>query len=258
LGQYKEAIALYRQSLAGRQAQRGKGHVATLESMRGLGVALYLSGAFAEALPVLESASSLSTDVYGPRHDRTLLIFSDLALVKQGLKDYPGAEALMLSTLEARGAEYGKDSDDYRNQLNNLGVLYGDMGDTVKQHKYLSQNCAAQKAASGPSSPDTLICHHNLARALMDLKRYAEAAALEKETMALAEPVFGAGHMFMGVIRSTHAVAIGYLGRTQESEQAFTEGIALLDKALGPGNERTAKAILLRNEMRAAMNATRN
>jgi non-specific serine/threonine protein kinase len=258
LGQYKEAIALYRQSLAGRQAQRGKGHVATLESMRGLGAALFLSGALAEALPVLESASRLSTDVFGPRHDRTLLILSELALVKLGLKDYPGAEALMLSTLEARGTEYGKDSADYRTLLNNLGVLYGDMGDTVKQHKYLSQSCAAQKAASGPSSPDALICHHNLARALMDLKRYAEAAALEKETMALAEPVFGAGHMFMGVIRSTHAVAIGYLGRTQESEQAFAEGIALLDKALGPGNERTAKAILLRNEMRAAMNAPRN
>ena len=42
LGQCKEAIALYRQSLAGRQAKRGKGHITTLDAMRGLGGALYL------------------------------------------------------------------------------------------------------------------------------------------------------------------------------------------------------------------------
>jgi tetratricopeptide (TPR) repeat protein len=253
LGQYKEAIVLYRQALAGQEAQHGKGHVATLEAMRSLGGALYLSGALAEALPVLESASKLSVELNGPRHDRTLNSLSDLALVKQDLKDYPGAEALMLSTLEVRGAEYGKDSADYRTLLNNLGVLYGEMGDPVRQHQYLAQGCAAEKAASGPSSPDTLICHHNLALALMDLKRYAEAAALEQETMALGEPVFGAEHMFMGATRSAYAVALGYLGRTQESEKLFAEGVALLDKALGPGNDRTAKAIQRRDAMRAAM-----
>ena len=255
LGQYKEAIVLYRQALAGQEAQHGKGHVATLEAMRSLGGALYLSGALAEALPVLESASKLSVELNGPRHDRTLNSLSDLALVKQDLKDYPGAEALMLSTLEVRGAEYGKDSADYRTLLNNLGVLYGEMGDPVRQHQYLAQGCAAEKAASGPSSPDTLICHHNLALALMDLKRYAEAAALEQETMALGEPVFGAEHMFMGATRSAYAVALGYLGRTQESEKLFAEGVALLDKALGPGNDRTAKAIQRRDAMRAAMSA---
>lgn len=258
LGQYKEAIVLYRQALAGQEAQQGKGHVATLEAMRSLGGALYLSGALAEALPVLESASKLSVELNGPRHDRTLNSLSDLALVKQDLKDYPGAEALMLSTLEVRGAEYGKDSADYRTLLNNLGVLYGDMGDPVRQHQYLAQGCAAEKAASGPSSPDTLICHHNLARALVDLKRYAEAAALEQETMALAEPVFGAEHAYMGVFRYTHAAALGYLGRTRASEQQFGEAIALLDKVLGPGNERTAKAIELRDKVRAAMGAEKN
>lgn len=258
LGQYDEAITLYRQSLASRQALQGEGHVATLEAMRGLGGALYLSGALAQALPVLESAAKLSGELYGPRHDRTLLIVSDLALVKQGLKDYPGAEALMHFALEARGAEYGKDSADYRTLLNNLGVLYGDMGDPARQHQYLARNCEAEQAASGASSPATLICHHNLARALMDLKRYADAAALELKTMTLAEPVFGAEHMFMGVVRSTHAVAIGYLGRTRTSDQQFDEAIALLDKALGAGNERTAKAVALRDEMKAAMAAGRH
>jgi hypothetical protein len=93
---------------------------------------------------------------------------------------------------------------------------------------------------------------------LLDLKRFAEAATLEQETMALAEPVFGAEHMFMGVTRAAHAEALGYLGRTQESEREFAEGIALLDKALGPGNERTVRAVAQRDAMRAAMKAPRN
>jgi len=253
LGKYDDAIALYRKSIVGRQALNGAGHITTLESLRGLGGALYLSEKFTEALPTLQAAYALSSDIYGPPHDHTLSIASDLALVKQNLKDYSGAETLMLATLEMRAAEYGKKSSDYRTLLNNLGVLYGEKGDLTRQYDYLQQSCAAEQEASGPSHPSTLICHHNLARALIDLKRYAEAEILERETMALALPVFGAEHMFMGITAFTHAGIIGYLGRTQESEKQFAEAIGLLDKALGPGNERTAKAILMRDDVRAAM-----
>ncbi|MEO6102877.1 MAG: tetratricopeptide repeat protein, partial [Pseudoxanthomonas sp.] len=175
------------------------------------------------------------------------------ALVKQGLKDYPGAEALMLATLEARGTDYGKDSTDYRSLLNNLGVMYGEQGDLSRQYDYLQRSCVAEHEASGPSHPSTLICDHNLARALVDMKRYDDAEVLERTTMQLALPVFGADHMFMGVTAYTHAGIIGYLGRTRESEEQFADAIILLDKALGPGNERSAKAVLLRDEVRAAM-----
>lgn len=251
LGRYDEAIAAYRASLKGRQALHGAGHIATLEAMRGLGAALYLSGRYAEALPTIEAAHALARDILGPRHDHALAIASDLALVKQELRDYAGAEALMLATLEARGADYGTDSGEYRSLLNNLGVLYGEKGDLPAQYDYLKRACDAEHVASGPSNPATLICDHNLARALIDLKRYDEAEILERRTMALALPVFGAGHMFMGVTASTHAAIIGYLGRTQASEAQFADAIALLDKALGPGNERTVKAIALREKVRA-------
>ncbi|MEP6906455.1 MAG: tetratricopeptide repeat protein [Pseudoxanthomonas sp.] len=253
MGQYDEAIALYRKALAGRQALHGAGHIATLEPLRGLGGALFLSEKFTEALPILQAAHTLSKDIYGPRNDHTLSIASDLALVKQDLKDYAGAEALMLATLEARGTDYGKDSGEYRSLLNNLGVLYGEKGDLTRQYDYLRQSCEREHAASGPSHPGTLICDHNLAGALLDLKRYADAEKLERRTMELALPVFGAEHMFMGVTAYNHAGMIGYLGRAKESEQQFADAIVLLDKALGPGNERTAKAVILRDKVRAAM-----
>lgn len=252
MGRYDEAIVFYRKSLAGRQALHGAGHIATMEPMRGLGGALFLSEKFTEALPILQAAHTLATDIYGPRHDQTLSVASDLALVKQSLKDFTGAEALLLAALEARGTDYGKDSTEYRSLLGNLGVLYGEKGDFDKQYVYQAQSCAAEHKASGEADPNTLICDHNLAGALRDLKRYAEAETLERRTMQLALPVFGADHMFMGVMAYTHAGIIGHLGRTQESEAQFASAITLLDKALGPGNERTAKAIALRDEVRAA------
>ncbi len=253
MGRYDEAIVLYRKALQGRQALHGAGHIATLEPMRGLGGALFLSEKNSEALPILQAAHTLATDIYGARHDHTLSIASDLALVKQELKDFAGAETLLLATLEARGTDYGKDSGEYRTLLNNLGVLYGEKGDLLKQHDFLSRSCTAEHAASGPSNPNTLICDHNLARALVDLKRYAEAEKLESRTMTLALPVFGAEHMFMGVMAYTHAGIVGFMGRTQESEVQFIAAIAVLDKALGIGNERTTKAVALRDEVRASM-----
>ncbi|RXR08294.1 tetratricopeptide repeat protein [Pseudoxanthomonas composti] len=251
LGRYDEAIALYRKALAGREALHGKGHIATLEAMRGLGGALFLKEAHAQALPVLRAAHTLSSDIYGPRHDHTLSIASDLALVMQALKDYAGAEKLMLATLEARGTDYGQASGEYRSLLNNLGVLYGETGDLQRQYEYLQRSCQAEHAASGASHPNTLICDHNLARALVDLARYPEAEALERRTLERALPVFGAEHMLMGVAGYTYAGILGHLGRSTESEARFAEAIALLDRALGPGNERSAKAIALRDALRA-------
>lgn len=252
MGRYDEAIAFYRKALAGRQALHGAGHIATLEPLRGLGGALFLSEKLKEALPILKAAHTLASDIYGPRHDHSLSIASDLALVKQNLKDYAGAEALLLATLEARGTDYGKDSTEYRSLLNNLGVLYGEKGDLDRQYAYLAQSCEAEHKASGGADPNTLICDHNLARALVDLKRYAEAEQLERRTMQAALPVFGAEHMFIGVMGYTYAGIVGYLGRGKESEERFSAAIVLLDKALGADNERSAKARALREEVRAA------
>lgn len=255
MGRYDESIALYREALKGRQALHGAGHIATLETLRGLGGALHLAGKPRQAMPILQSAHALARDIYGARHDHTLSVASDLALAMQDAKDYPGAEALMLATLEARGTDYGTDSTDYRSLLNNLGVLYGEKGDLPRQYDYLRRSCEAEHAASGDSHPNTLICDHNLARALVDLHRYAEAEALERRTLALALPVFGKDHFFMGVAGYTHAGILGYLGRERESEEGFATAIALLDKALGAGNERSAKAVALREEVRTARKA---
>ena len=252
LGNYDAAIADYRQALAGREALHGRGHIATLEAMRGLGGALFLAERHEQALPVLQSAHVLAGDVLGKRHDHTLTIASDLSLVLQSLKRYPEAEALMLATLDARAADYGHDSSDYRSLLNNLGVLYGETGNLQRQYDYLQRSCEAEHAVAGATHPNTLICDHNLARALVDLGRYREAEALERRTMAQAPPVFGDSHFFIGVVGYTYAAIVGRLGRTAESEQRFEAAIALLDKALGPGNERTRQAIALREQTRRA------
>ncbi|PZO10156.1 MAG: hypothetical protein DCF27_03720 [Lysobacteraceae bacterium] len=251
LGRYDEAIAKYRESLAGRQALHGAGHIATLEPLRGLGGALTLAGRHDEALVPLEAAMTLARDVYGERHDHTLAIASDLALVLQNVKQFPRAEALMLSTLAARAESYGKDSPDYRSLLNNLGVLYGEKGDFPRQHEYLAQSCAAEHTASGEDHPQTLICDHNLARALVDFGRLAEAESLERRTMERALPVFGPEHAFIGIVGYTYASIEGQLGRKDAAERGFEEAITLLDKALGPGNERSAKAVAMREAMRS-------
>ena len=252
LGRYDEAIERYREVLAGRRALRGAGHITTLESLRGLGGALTLAGRHEEARVELEAAYTLARDVYGERHDSTLNVAGDLALAHQSLGNRARAEALMLAALQARSEAYGKDSPDYRTLLNNLGVLYGEMGQLDKQFDYLSQSCDAERKASGPDHPQTLICDHNLVRALLDMDRVAESEALERRTLERALPVFGADHMFIGILGYTYASIEGRLGKTEAAERRFAEAIALLDKALGEGNERTAKAIEMRDAMRAA------
>lgn len=252
LGRYDDAIAAYREALAGREALHGAGHIATLESLRGLAGALTLAERHAEALPVMLSAHALARDILGDTHDHTLSIAADLALVHQALGDLPTAEALMLATLDTRGRIYGEDSIDYRVLLNNIGVLYGVSGDLPKQQAYLERSCAAEHAASGENHPNTLICDHNLARAMVDNGRYADADALEARTLARALPVFGDEHFFVGVVSYVRADIAARLGRSAEAEAGFASAIAVLDKALGEGNTRSAEAMRLRDERRAA------
>lgn len=193
--------------------------------------------------------------VFGAEHPDTLKIAADLALQLNELGDYGQAERIMLETLDTLLRLFGEQARDARSLLNNLGLFYGERGDSVREMDYTQRAWRAELAASGERDPFTLVAAHNHARALNRAGRLREAEALERETLALTIESLGADHAYVGIMQYTLADILGRQGEHEEAEALFAAALELLNATVGPDNFYSQRAVELRDEMRSRLAA---
>ncbi len=250
LGRYEEAFAAHLQELEAMQAIYGAGHIQTLRALRGLGAASFMLGRFDTGLEYVTTAHAIALDVLGADHNDTLAVASDLGLLYAEIGDHDRGEQIMLETLQRRIMLFGEASRDARSLLNNLGLFYGERGDVARELDFLDRAYRAELGASGERDPFTLVAAHNLARAMGRAGRLEEAEVLESHTLEIAREVLGADHAYIGIMGYTLADILGKRGDLTAAETAFEEAIALLDRVLPSDNTYSARAHLLREEMR--------
>lgn len=255
MGRYADANALHRRELATLQELYGEGDVRTLPALRGVASSLFMTGGFEEGLRHVEAAHAIATRVLGPEHDETLKLASDLALFHKETGDRALAERMMLETLEVRLRLFGEQARDTRSLLNNIGILYGELGDSRREIEFTLRAWNAEQAASGERDPFTLVAAHNHVRALNRAGRLREAETLERETLSRTIESLGADHAYVGIMQYTLADIVGRQGRFDEAESLFAAAIEQLDAAVGPDNIYSARAIELRDEMRSGDSA---
>jgi tetratricopeptide (TPR) repeat protein len=91
----------------------------------------------------------------------------------------------------------------------------------------------------GKEHPDTLTSMNNLAEALSNQGKYAEAEVIFQETLALREKVLGKEHPNTLMSMSNLAQTLSYQGKYAEAEVIFQETLALGKKLLGKEHPKT-------------------
>jgi eukaryotic-like serine/threonine-protein kinase len=253
MSRYADANALHRRELAALQALYGEGDVRTLLALRGLASSLFMTGGFEEGLGYTSAAHSIALEVLGPEHENTLKLASDLALFHKELGDRALAERILLETLEVRLRLFGEQARDTRSLLNNIGLFYGEQGDSQRELEFTRRAWHAERAASGERDPFVLVAAHNHARALNHAGRLREAEALERETIALTIESLGAEHAYVGIMQYTLADILGRQGVHVEAEALFAAALELLDATVGADNIYSQRVIELRDEMRGRL-----
>ena len=106
--------------------------------------------------------------------------------------------------LEQVAAEYGKTGNEYAAALNNLGMIYDNIGRYLDAEPLLEEALLIRRRVLGADHPSTAISLHNLAGLYRVRGRYAEAAPLFKEAVEIMELVLGVEHPNTKVARGNY------------------------------------------------------
>jgi tetratricopeptide (TPR) repeat protein len=122
-GQYRQAIALDEQTLAGYRRVLGDDHPDTLLSMSNLATSRRALGDLQGAHDLHEQTLAANRRVLGDDHPDTLTSMNNLAETRLALGDLQGAHDLHEQTLTARRRVLGDDHPNTLTSMNNLAEL---------------------------------------------------------------------------------------------------------------------------------------
>jgi tetratricopeptide (TPR) repeat protein len=122
-GQYRQAIAMQEQALAGYRRVLGDDHPDTLVSMNNLAAVRYTLGDLDGARQLQEQTLAARRRVLGDDHPSTLVSMNNLAETRRALGDLDGARQLQEQTLAARRRVLGDDHPDTLVSMNNLAAV---------------------------------------------------------------------------------------------------------------------------------------
>jgi CHAT domain-containing protein/Tfp pilus assembly protein PilF len=158
---------------------------------------------------------------------------------------YSEAVPLAQGQLESLERKYGPFNSDVAGALNNLALLYGDLGRDAEAEPLYRRAIAILEKVGGLDSSGVAPELNNLAALYQRQERYADAEPLFKRALAIREKSLPSGHPDLGQSLNNLATLYEKQDRHADSEPLFRRALAIYEKAAGP--EHPAVATLLNN-----------
>jgi CHAT domain-containing protein/Tfp pilus assembly protein PilF len=158
---------------------------------------------------------------------------------------YSEAVPLAQGQLESLEKKYGPFNSDVAGALNNLALLYGDLGRDTEAEPLLRRAIAILEKIHGLDSAAGAPELNNLAALYQRQERYADAEPLFKRALAIRERSLPSDHPDVGQSLNNLATLYEKQDRHADSEPLFRRALAIYEKAAGP--EHPAVATLLNN-----------
>jgi tetratricopeptide (TPR) repeat protein len=232
-GQYRQALPLDEQALAGWRQLLGENHPDTLQSMHDLAFICEELGDLQRAHQLFQQTLAARRRVLGEDHPATLATMNGLALTRRDLGDLQGAQHLFEETLAARRRVLGEDHPDTLWTMNSLAVTHQGLGDLQGARELHEQTLAARRRVSGEDHPATLWSMNNLAGTLVDLGDPQGARDLLEQTLAARRRALGDDHPHTLVSMSHLAETRRNLGDLRGALQLHEQTLAARRRVLG-------------------------
>ncbi|MBV8197900.1 MAG: tetratricopeptide repeat-containing protein, partial [Candidatus Eremiobacteraeota bacterium] len=158
--------------------------------------------------------------------------------------DYGAAERYCARALALLENALGPDHPDVSRALNNLGVLYMELGRYAEAEPILGRALAMREAELGPDHPVVGRTLHNLAIVYMELERYAEAESLHKRALANCEKAFESNDPQALWSQASLGVLYRTVGRYAEAEPILARILAVREETLGPEHPDVAMSLM--------------
>ncbi|KAF4340652.1 tetratricopeptide repeat domain protein [Fusarium beomiforme] len=239
----KEAEAMYKRSLEGREKALGPDHTSTLNTVINLG-SLYLEqGKLKEAEAMYKRSLEGLEKALRPDHTSTLTAVNNLGNLYSNQGKLKEAEAMYKRALEGREKALGPDHTSTLNTVNNLGLLYLNQGKLKEAEAMYKRSLEGYEKALRPDHTSTLNTVINLGNLYSNQGKLKEAEAMYKRSLEGREKALGPDHT--STLDTVNNLGNLYLeqGKLKEAEVMYTRSLEGFEKALGPDHTSTLNTV---------------
>ncbi len=148
-------------------------------------------------------------------------------------RNYPEAEKWYLESKAIREKVPGKVHPDYAGSLNNLAILYTDMGNYEKAESFHLEAKAIREKVPGNEHPDYAWTLSNLGMLYWEMGNYEKAEPLCLEVKAIREKVLGKVHPDYAESLNNLGILYATMGNHEKAEPLYLEAIAIEEKVWG-------------------------
>ncbi|KAL7269954.1 hypothetical protein RUND412_007348 [Rhizina undulata] len=243
LGYYKQAEALYRIALVGREKALGEDHLDTLSIVDNMASVFEEQGQYNRALEWYHRALVGKEKALGTNHPSTLKTVNNMASVFYEQGQYDGALKWYHRALVGKGETLGKDHHSTLNTVNNMALVFDKKGQYDKALEWYQRALAGYEKLLGKDHPSTLKTVNNIA-VVFDLRgRYDEALDLYQRALAGKEKALGIDHPSTLNTVNNMAVVFNYQGRYNEALEWHQRALVAQEKILGKDHPSTLSTV---------------
>jgi tetratricopeptide (TPR) repeat protein len=239
LGEYDEALPLYRQALA--EARNVKFGVAI--QLNNLARLLVITGDYTNAEPLYREAIVIDETTLGRDHPSVATELNNLAGLLESKGDYAGAEPLFREAVAIWRKAQGDDDPDVASGLNNLASVLASKGDYAAAEPLYREALAIDKKALGGDHPGVATDLNNLGGLLESKGDYAEAETLYREALVINRKALGDDHPSVATGQNNLAQLLESKGDLTGAEVLYREAVAVWRKALGEDHPDVASGL---------------
>ncbi len=244
--QDKEAIELARDALErGRKVKDlDPETLITLIDIYGHVLSWAPSANFAEIVNIHREAYQLAIEKLGPKHRKTLLVSSNLAVAMMDAEDYAGAEALLTPTYQAHAELLGKSHPETLVDGFNLIALRFNRNDFQAAKELAIPQRAIYEEVLG-THQRTIRLGLLIAQIELALGNPALAEQEARTNLEKAIHTLGPTHQHTLEARGTLTSSLVALKRLDEAESLATEQFSTTNEQLGGSHSATLQAAML-------------
>jgi tetratricopeptide (TPR) repeat protein/CHAT domain-containing protein len=158
-------------------------------------------------------------------------------------KDFTEAEKWYLDSKTIREKVPGKEHPDYAWSLNNLGLLYKDLGNYEKAEPFLLEAKEIRNRVLGKEHPLYPMSLISLADCYILMGRYEKAEPLNLEAIAIREKILGKMHPEYATSLNNLAILYLSMGNYEKAETLLLESKNIQEKTLGKEHPDYAKSL---------------
>jgi tetratricopeptide (TPR) repeat protein len=194
LGDHRNAISHYEQTLTIARANFGEKHPHVGSTLNSLGTAWHALGDYHKAIEYFEQALNIDLLVFGDEHPEVANVLNNLGATWDGLGNHHKAIDYYQQALTIFKKVYGEKHPQIAAGWNNLGTACYDLGDYRKAIDYFEQALLIDRALYGDEHPDVAARLNNLGDAWRVLGEPRKAIAYLEKALIIDQTVFGEEH----------------------------------------------------------------